>query len=140
MASSFPLNMCITMEPPVRYDTYHAIGVPPFMLIFAQSTTLLLPLTVVFGASINGRRHSHAGHQEKPRNRLEAVVFARQMHLAQSEDRRPSRGAALEPIRRLLARRPRGNSATSVRPVTAHRLMDRLTGEVVATMAAICVD
>ncbi len=116
------------------------LGFPLSLLIFAQSTTLLFPLTVVFGASIDGRGHSHVGHQEKPRNRVEAVVFARQMHLAQSKDRRPSRGPALEPIRRLLARRPRGNSATSVRPVTAHRLMDRLTGEVVATMAAICVD
>ena len=34
MASSFPLNMCITMEPPVRYDTYHVIGVPPFIVDF----------------------------------------------------------------------------------------------------------
>src|SRR5271155_2624606 len=116
------------------------LAFPLSLLIFAQSTTLLFPLTVVFGASINGRRHSHAGHQEEPCNRLEAVVFARQMRLAQREDRRPGRGAALEPIRRLLARRPRGNSATSIRPATARRLMDRFTGEVVARMAAICVD
>src|SRR5271169_1534351 len=34
MASSFPLNMCITMEAPVRYDTYHAIGVPSFIVDF----------------------------------------------------------------------------------------------------------
>src|SRR5271156_3276973 len=43
IAGSFPLNMCVTIEPPVRCDTYHAIGVPPFIVVFAQSTTLLLP-------------------------------------------------------------------------------------------------
>ena len=108
------------------------LAFPLSLLIFAQSTTLLFPLTVVFGASINGRRHSHAGHQEEPLIASRRSTSLVKCALRNAKIAAPGRGAALEPIRRLLARRPRGNSATSIKPITARHLMDRFTGEVVA--------
>ena len=56
MASSFFLNMCITMEPPVRYDTYHAIGVPSFIVDFGtvnEPSASFDRVSSLFGASIN---------------------------------------------------------------------------------------
>jgi hypothetical protein len=89
MASPFPLNMCITMEPPVRYDTYHAVGVPPFIVDFRT----------VNNPSVSSDSRIRRVDQRPPAlargaprrapNRLEAVDFARQMRLAQREDRRP---------------------------------------------------